>query len=410
MSAKLWTDNMEVVTKYKKGDIKLLPSNTTGRNVDMWLQIKELRKQYNGSLEVIHAKGHQDDYKSYDQLSFESKRNVDCDKEAKDRVRRMDSGGKCIHEFPRETEVMLWTEAGGLTEDPYNWKMEDDAKAIVEKRLRLGRQVFEKIDWDLHGNILRKMDPGFRPGVQKILWREHPTTVKMHRDRQVESSECPLCSETDGPEHYLECSELCNTNEKSRLVGNLRHKMRGRGTNPFLANWIMVVLGGKTPVLESLQPLRLHQRVKLQFERQAQVGWEELTNGRVAKGMEGLQSWWEDYRYGKAREVRRDPRETVAQTLTYSLLCKYELWKLRCNVVVEKALPVEERILWGEVEKLRGKKYEVGARDRGLFLERNIPKKKDAKEKLKEWVRSVTGSMARFAEKERRSHRGIGRL
>ena len=64
--------------------------------------------------------------------------------------------------------------------------------------------------------------------------------------------------------------------------------------------------------------------------------------------------------YGKSREVRRDPRETVAQTLTYCLLCEYELWKLRCKVVIEKALPVEERILWGKAEKLMGENMMLG--------------------------------------------------
>ena len=43
-------------------------------------------------------------------------------------------------------------------------------------------------------------------------------------------------------------------------------------------------------------------------------------------------------------------------------------------------------------------------------MERNIPKKGDSKEKLKEWVRSVTGSVRRLAEKERRAHGGIGRF
>ena len=88
---------------------------------------------------------------------------------------------------------------------------------------------------------------------------------------------------------------------------------------------------------------------------QAQVGWDELTNGRAARGLEGLESWWEDYMYGESREVRRGPRETVAQMLTYCLLCKYELWKLRCKVVIEKDSPVEERMLRGEAEKLMGK-------------------------------------------------------
>ena len=71
--------------------------------------------------------------------------------------------------------------------------------------------------------------------------------------------------------------------------------------------------------------------------------------------------------------------------------------------MVEEALPVEERTLWGRVESLRGKSSKVSVRDRGLFLERNVPKRTDSKDKMREWVRSVQGSMDRLEETERRT-------
>ena len=112
-------------------------------------------------------------------------------------------------------------------------------------------------------------------------------------------------------------------------------------------------------------------------------------------------------RRGGSKGVRRDARETIAQTLAYCLLCKYELWKLRSTRVAEVALPVEERALWSEIEELRQKSGEVSSRDRGLFLERNMPKRNDSKDKMKEWVRGVRGSMERMAEVERRTQPDI---
>ena len=70
----MWTDNIEVVQGCKKEGMRLLPSKATGRNVDMWMQIRELKGRYAGELEVIHVKGHQDDHLEYDKLSFEGKK------------------------------------------------------------------------------------------------------------------------------------------------------------------------------------------------------------------------------------------------------------------------------------------------------------------------------------------------
>ena len=49
----------------------------------------------------------------------------------------------------------------------------------------------------------------------------------------------------------------------------------------------------------------------------------------------------------------------------------------------------------------------MSVRDRGLFLERNVPKRTDSKDKMREWVRSVQGSMDRLEETERRAQPGM---
>ena len=141
--------------------------------------------------------------------------------------------------------------------------------------------VFEGIDWKLHGKILSMVAPGYRPGIQKILWNEHPTTVKMLRDGRVENDRCPLCQEVDGPGHFLQCSVIGKDKERERIIGNLKTKMRERGTNPFLAGWVLEVLKGQMPKLERMQPLRLSWRVETQFERQVRIGWGNMMDGRM---------------------------------------------------------------------------------------------------------------------------------
>ena len=50
MRLRMWTDNIEVVQGCKKEGMSLLPSKATGRNVDMWMQIRKLRRMYAGEL------------------------------------------------------------------------------------------------------------------------------------------------------------------------------------------------------------------------------------------------------------------------------------------------------------------------------------------------------------------------
>ena len=94
--------------------------------------------------------------------------------------------------------------------------------------------------------------------------------------------------------------------------------------------------------------------------------------------------------------------------MAWAMVYRYELWRLRCTEVMRVERPAKERCLLEEVGRLRERITEVRANDRGLFEERNIPKEGDDLARMKEWVRSVQGSIERSERIERATHRNIG--
>ena len=46
---------------------------------------------------------------------------------------------------------MLWTDQGGVTEDPYVWFMEKEARVVLRNRLKMTDRIFGMVDWRSHG-------------------------------------------------------------------------------------------------------------------------------------------------------------------------------------------------------------------------------------------------------------------
>ena len=402
----LWLDNLEVVNGFSIEGRSQLPSKVCKRNADMWAQIDALKEETEDRLKVLHVKGHQDEATSYEELKFEEQKNVDCDTAAKERVSRS-KGNDYIKGMPPSTRAMFWTSDGGLTCDPYWWRMERDAEKVVRRRLRMGGNAFRLVDWDMHGKSLRMVSSNYRPGVQKMIWGENPCSVKLCRDGKITDDKCPLCGEVDTKDHFLKCNIVQTSEKRGQIIGNVRTKMRNRGTNPFLAQWVEEGMSGKDPILEKVSPLRLNQCVRNAFGNQATIGWENMRNGRIAKGSERMQVLWEDVAGRNERAQRKDPRETVAQTVTFGLLGQYELWKLRNKLVEDFALHSQQRTLVAEISLLKEKKYETGVTDRSLFLEHNIPSANDGLDRMEQWVRSVKNSIERRKDTEKKTHRRI---
>ena len=400
-------DNMEVVGICETGGVSKLPSRACSRNADLRLQLDALKEQFDGTLVVEYVAAHQDDARDYEELDFDGQRNADCDMAAGRTVREWRVARNEVGKFQEETVAMLWCRTGGVTEDPYARIIGAEARETVAKRLKMTARTMEKVDWCLHGKALSKIETRYRPGILKQIWEENPCKRKRWRDEGGGDDGCPLCGMRDEPSHFTRCSEVRGMSEWGRIKGNFRAKLNERDTSPLIVAWLMSAVEGEIPTLEEAVPLRYNQLVRAAYAEQASIGWHQLGHGRGTKKLVELQEWWRAAGEGTRRNKRENARETVAQAVAYLLLFRYEKWKLRCEEVVRRVGPEEERRLWEEVEEMKGKEEEMSAVDRDLFRPQNVPRRGDAKERLREWTRSARLSIERRKNCERAEMRDI---
>ena len=121
--------------------------------------------------------------------------------------------------------------------------------------------------------------------------------------------------------------------------------------------------------------------------------------------MEIQEDWRE--RCESERQRKKDAGETVARAIAYTLLFRYEVWKLRCREVLKIELPARQKSAYESVERLRGMRTDVGVADRRLFKERNLPKPGDTLDQMKQWVWSVENEILRRGQEEDSSNRKV---
>ena len=89
----------------------------------------------------------------------------------------------------------------------------------------------------------------------------------------------------------------------------------------------------------------------------------------------------------------------VENTLGNCVVLMYEVWKQRCERVMEVALPTRQRNLMDEITGMTRDKGMVEARDRFLFEEEHLPKETDTVQVMKDWITSVRLSAERLRRK-----------
>ena len=93
-----------------------------------------------------HVKAYKDDARPYHEMSFDGKKNTNCDVAEKEAICRIEKGEYKILKFREETKAIIFLEEGGLKEDPYAWCMNKLAEEVLPKRLKLHENQFRMID------------------------------------------------------------------------------------------------------------------------------------------------------------------------------------------------------------------------------------------------------------------------
>ena len=175
----------------------------------------------------------------------------------------------------------------------------------------------------------------------------------------------------------------------------------------MLSMWVMYAMEEKEPPVEDLGRLRLSMMVRRVHQEQSSIGWENFLCGRLTSGLVRVQEWWNTEIGGGNKRRSRDPEETVVLALANCLLFRYKLWRFRCEEVLKRERPTKERCLLEDVRLLRGRIADIGASDRALFDERNVPRAGGDLERMEEWTRAVRGSIKRMESKNRAGHKDL---
>jgi len=88
------------------------------------------------------------------------------------------------------------------------------------------------------------------------------------------------------------CSNRSLYKRREKIIGNFWAEMRKYWLSPVIGIWILTTLGGGTPDLEEVDPLRINQDSKGLYNRQNTVGWRQMAKGRLPNEMLKFQETW----------------------------------------------------------------------------------------------------------------------
>ena len=99
----------------------------------------------------------------------------------------------------------------------------------VAKHLKIDNKDFDRIDWAAHEFAVKRVDS---PAAKRILWRHHPTRVRLHMQRRHSSPDYPLCGEKDHAEHFVYCSVVNDSPRYQSVVQDQSHPVHKKGSRP----------------------------------------------------------------------------------------------------------------------------------------------------------------------------------
>ena len=65
------------------------------------------------------------------------------------------------------------------------------ARKAVSKRLKINSRAYDLVAWELNGDILKKIQPRYRPVILKQIWDKTPTKQKLERSGYSEDGIFP---------------------------------------------------------------------------------------------------------------------------------------------------------------------------------------------------------------------------
>ena len=275
-----------------------------------------------------HVKGHQDETKSYDSLSFLSQLNVDADKYAGEYQQAFGAYRPLIPLSP--TRPIALDISGKTIHRNFKSAIRDAAhtQPLFDRLIRRNcwlPDVPDRIDWDAHR--LATNDPLRRTHYVKLCHDMLPTGKLVNRYHPSYPDWCPLCRcPAEDHKHILRCPHHTRVQWRTKFLEQLSKKCSALHTDPVLS---AILLNGLrcwlslTPFDESGIPEQYYDLL----QDQRDIGWYHVFIGRFSTRWASLQNAYLRLHQINIKGVTGEKWTRQVATVVITAWC--ELWDSR---------------------------------------------------------------------------------
>lgn len=130
-----------------------------------------------------------------------------------------------------------------LTRDTFlslnRYKVWLQVEHYIRKKHDLSAQHMQKLQWNGIDNVIRGISIAKRTQFIKKIHQKWPTMHRNKRWKQSTNDQCPLCiKECENSMHVYQCPDHRAKTNRSLQIVELKKKIQGISTDPFLINHI----------------------------------------------------------------------------------------------------------------------------------------------------------------------------
>lgn len=286
-------DNKSVVNLANDSTFAITPASIDKPFAPQRIALSHLLNQLSHQINFTHVPSHQDDEKSFEELSAVAKNNVRCDDLAK-AISNDQPSLELPTRMPPGLKICLASQQGLILDNIYHHLSSSLYMDHVQSHLSVSPQDLWRIDWKLHGEILRKVRPQDDHLVKKIIWRKNYTLLEQHRHGTHDSPHCPLCGRDEEKLHFIRCEKILQSKSAVKAYNQLRQDMSELNISPIFWQVIVACLEDRPLPFSGEAPL--DSRLIEIYGKQKTLSQEQFLFGRLMGDFFFLATYIQDVR------------------------------------------------------------------------------------------------------------------
>lgn len=177
-----------------------------------------------------------------------------CDEKAKN-ISLNQSSLELPDTIPQGFEICLSSPQGLILEKIYHHLASSLYMDYVQNHLQLSPHDLWRINWPLHGLIVKQARKRDENLVKKIIWKKHYTLIDQHRHGTHDSPLCPICGKEEDKMHFIRCEHIFRSKAGIKAHQQLRKEISNSNISPLLWNLIVSHLEDRPPLSQEIPNL-----------------------------------------------------------------------------------------------------------------------------------------------------------